>query len=279
MQSIVQERGAVRFPEFRGDRVHMLTVYRDKPLPVELKHWQLTFNDMLEGINTDGPVYLMIDQKAVKAGKFHRRRGIHIDGFWVPGTLLTGGRYPDKHGVWAGGHGHGQHRSDDDRPYPSPGFKAEPWERERPTPGFNSVGVTMQAAGGWHMSEQVTPGFKTREQLRQDRTQSDRNKRIRDRLKNIPKNAQSEIETFWPNETILLASDVPACRALVGEYEGPIGKGGDLTHLDLSHMREIMFEANKVYAGNVTFAHESLPVLHDCQRTVVRINVPGHIIH
>jgi hypothetical protein len=227
MQSIVQQLGEVRFPEFCGDRVHMLTVYRDKPLPVELKHWQLTFNDMLEGIDTDGPVYLMIDQKKVKAGKFHRRRGIHIDGFWVPGTVLQGS------------HGHGQHKSDD-RPYPAPGFKAQPWERERPAPGFNSIGVSLQN-GGDH-------GHRT-------------------------------VETFWPNETILLASDVPACRALVGEYEGEIGKGGDLSHLDLSHMQEIMFEANRVYAGNVTFAHESLPVLKDCERTVVRINVPGHIIH
>lgn len=235
MQSIVQQRGAVNFPSFNGDRIHMLTIDRDKPLPEVAKRWQQTIDDMLHGIDHDGPVYLMVDQKRVEAGKLHRRGGMHIDGFWVPGTLIAG----------MGGY---------------------------------DVGPKYSTMYAGHHTQVPTAGFKTdvqwEEDQRLDKAQRERNKKIRSRLKNIPKDAGK-----WPNETIILASNVPACRALVGDWGGIIGEGGDVSHLDLSHMHEIQLQAGIAYAGNVTFVHESLPVLHDCERTVVRINVPGHIIH
>lgn len=235
MQSIVQQRGAVNFPSFNGDRIHMLTIDRDKPLPEVAKRWQQTIDDMMHGIDHDGPVYLMVDQKRVEAGKLHRRGGMHIDGFWVPGTLIAG----------MGGY---------------------------------DVGPKYSTMYAGHHTQVPTAGFKTdvqwEEDQRLDKAQRERNKKIRSRLKNIPKDAGK-----WPNETIILASNVPACRALVGDWGGIIGEGGDVSHLDLSHMREIQMQAGIAYAGNVTFVHESLPVLHDCERTVVRINVPGHIIH
>lgn len=247
MQSIVQQRGAVNFPSFNGDRIHMLTIDRDKALPEVAKRWQQTIDDMLVGIDHDGPVYLMVDQKRVEAGKLHRRGGMHIDGFWVPGTLIAG----------MGGYDVGPKYS------------------------------TMQA--GKHINEIPTAGFKTdvqwEEDQRKDKAQRERNTKVRSRLKNIPKNADGKhghrVQPFsdWPNETIILASNVPACRALVGDWGGIIGEGGDVSHLDLSHMREIQMQAGIAYAGNVTFVHESLPVLFDCERTVVRLNVPGHIIH
>lgn len=235
MQSIVQQRGAVNFPSFNGDRIHMLTIDRDKPLPEVAKRWQQTIDDMMHGIDHDGPVYLMVDQKRVEAGKLHRRGGMHIDGFWVPGTLIAG----------MGGY---------------------------------DVGPKYSTMYAGHHTQVPTAGFKTdvqwEEDQRLDKAQRERNKKIRSRLKNIPKDAGK-----WPNETIILASNVPACRALVGDWGGIIGEGGDVSHLDLSYMREIQMQAGIAYAGNVTFVHESLPVLHDCERTVVRINVPGHIIH
>lgn len=76
-------------------------------------------------------------------------------------------------------------------------------------------------------------------------------------------------------EAIILASDIPACRGYLGAFLGPIGVGGDCDHLPIDHMWPIDLEPNTVYAGNVFFMHESLPVADDCQRTVVRINVPG----
>lgn len=256
MQSIVQQLGTVNFPSFNGDRIHMLTIDRDKPLPEVAKRWQQTIDDMMHGIDHDGPVYLMVDQKEVKANQLHRRGGLHIDGFWVPGTLITGAGYDS-------------------------------------SPKYSTMSAT-----GKHINEKVTPGFKTDRQWREDqdldKVQRERKRKIDERLKNIPKKDASggdewrtapawndpiNDEKLWPNETIILASNVPACRALVGEWGGIIGAGGDVTHLDLSHMREIQLQAGIAYAGNVTFVHESLPVLHDCQRTVVRINVPGHVLH
>lgn len=234
MQSIIQEVGAVKFAAHTGERVHMLGFHKEEGLPAHLSRWQETVDQMLTGIDTDLPIYLMIDQGHVKAGNPHRRPGLHIDGFWVPGTLLQAGR---------------------------------------------------------HLGESTTPGFKSDWQMEQEEQERRRNDRIKKINKRLPKRSQIDDleaagyvttgydEAGWPIEAIVLASNVAACRALVGEYDGKIGSGGDVTHLDLSHMREVMFEANRAYAGNVTFVHESLPVQFDCERTVVRLNVPGYVIH
>lgn len=77
-------------------------------------------------------------------------------------------------------------------------------------------------------------------------------------------------------ETLVLASNVEGCCAWVGAYFDKIGKGGDCTAVDVSHMRRIILKANTAYAGNVTMIHESIPILLNCERTLVRINVPHH---
>jgi hypothetical protein len=41
-------------------------------------------------------------------------------------------------------------------------------------------------------------------------------------------------------------------------------------------MRRIILKANTAYAGNVTMIHESIPIPLNCERTLVRINVPHH---
>lgn len=79
-------------------------------------------------------------------------------------------------------------------------------------------------------------------------------------------------------ELILLATDISACRAAVGEYSGLIKDGGDCSEIDVSGMDIVALEANRAYAGNVSFLHESTPVAFDCNRTVVRINVPRGVI-
>lgn len=79
----------------------------------------------------------------------------------------------------------------------------------------------------------------------------------------------------FSDEALVLASDVSACVAYVGSVNGHPKVGGDCSHLDLSRMEKVRLSAGKAYSGNVTMVHESLPIDFDCNRTLVRINVPG----
>jgi hypothetical protein len=76
-------------------------------------------------------------------------------------------------------------------------------------------------------------------------------------------------------EAIILASDVAAARAFIGEFDGVPGEGGDCRHIDTKSLIAVPMQAGIAYAGNVTLLHESMPVAADCLRTVVRLNVPG----
>lgn len=181
--SIVQQRGNLSFPEFTGERVYMRPFFKKQGLPLDLLRWQPTIDSMLEGIDTEGPIYLMVDQAPVKASDTHRRPGVHIDGNWVPSLL-----------------GHKTH---------------------------------------------VIPG------------------------------SHGHITEYMYDEAIILASDVSACVAYHGAWEGHVGKGGDCSHIDLTGLKSVQLERNQVYAGNVWMLHESVPVQADCRRTVVRLNVPG----
>ena len=99
--SYVEQRGKVNFPEFTAERVYMKEFYKEKGLPSELSRWQNTVDSMLEGVETDGPIYLMIDQGVVKGGTSHRRGGLHVDGYWNPRISAHGGT---KHfGSWKTG--------------------------------------------------------------------------------------------------------------------------------------------------------------------------------
>lgn len=84
----------------------------------------------------------------------------------------------------------------------------------------------------------------------------------------------SESDYSEPEGTLLAAS-VAACRCYVGEWEGPIGDGGDCSGVDVSSLRTIDCQHGRCYAGNVTMLHESIPVQRDGVRTLVRITVPG----
>jgi len=90
-QSIVQHLGAVTFPAFMAERVYMHEFRKESGLPVELQHWQPTVDAMLQQVDTDGPIYLMVDQKALVAGELHRRPGVHVDGYWHPALQAHGG--------------------------------------------------------------------------------------------------------------------------------------------------------------------------------------------
>lgn len=80
---------------------------------------------------------------------------------------------------------------------------------------------------------------------------------------------------FNPNELLILASDVMGCAAYLGSYHANhVGKGGDCSTIDLKAFDYMPLLANYAYIGTAATIHESLPVKQDCNRTLVRINVP-----
>ncbi len=81
--------------------------------------------------------------------------------------------------------------------------------------------------------------------------------------------------TYDQAEGIILASDVQGCRAYAGSFNGVPASGGDCAHVDLSGLEVVDCRPHRVYAGNVTMLHESLPIESGALRSLVRLNVPG----
>lgn len=212
-QSIVQARGHVTFPAFLVERIYMREFRLDIGLPADLQRWQPTVDAMLDGVDTDGPIYLMIDQGIVKAGTTQRRPGLHVDGYWIAADRAHGGHRLSAHGGIPG------HNS---RPAPTPHHR-----------GISLSGAWDDGGGRWNDCDFSTP------------------------------------------EATILASNITASRALVGQFQGSPREGGDCSHLDISGLTEVALQADRVYAGNVTMLHESLPVHVTCMRTLVRLTVPG----
>lgn len=80
---------------------------------------------------------------------------------------------------------------------------------------------------------------------------------------------------FDPSELLILASDVQGCAAYLGRYFiNDVRAGGDCSHMKLRKFKRVMLEPNIAYVCTVTTIHESIPIDHDCKRTLVRINVP-----
>lgn len=89
MKSIVKELGEVNFPSFEGEQYYMIPFFKRNGLPKHMSRWQETVDQMLVGVETDDPIYIMIDQGLVKKETSHRRPGVHIDGFWIPDVSNT----------------------------------------------------------------------------------------------------------------------------------------------------------------------------------------------
>ena len=49
---------------------------------------------MLSQVDTDQPIFLMVDQGVVKSKTSHRRPGPHIDGYWIEELQTHGGTKP-----------------------------------------------------------------------------------------------------------------------------------------------------------------------------------------
>ncbi len=93
-QSILDKRAVVPFPTFTGERIYMEPI-RDGKLPVHLARWAPTLDAMLAGMSTPSIVYLMIDQRALQAGEYHRRPGVHVDGYWDARVTAHRGGSPE----------------------------------------------------------------------------------------------------------------------------------------------------------------------------------------
>lgn len=79
-------------------------------------------------------------------------------------------------------------------------------------------------------------------------------------------------------ETLLLCLDMEGCVGYSGPWTGTIGKGGDVSHLNLTDLVKVRIPPNVVYAMNVYGIHESVPVKKSGARTLVRVNVPHHVL-
>ena len=80
---------------------------------------------------------------------------------------------------------------------------------------------------------------------------------------------------FSEPDALILASNVSAARAYLGEYDGPIGDGGEASRVDTTNMRIMPMQRNLTYFGTVGTLYESTRAYADSHRAVVRLNCPG----
>ncbi len=247
--SYVEQRNNVVFPSFNNERVYMLPFYKKNGLPSNLKHWQKTIDMMLENVETEDVIYLMIDQGYVKGNSYHRRPGVHIDGYWNPSLNGHGGHRIEMIGSHGGhrirmsGHNHesGSHSTSINTPS---GSHITNNGGHIITPNNNDIGGHSTKPFGGHTT--------------------------------TPKRRMGDVFlNDWEPEGLILASNLTAARAWNGFYDDMPKEGGDCSHIDLSSLKEIEMKAGYAYCGNVTMLHESTMIKEDSYRTVVRLNVPN----
>jgi hypothetical protein len=119
--------GTVQFPEWRGERHYMVPFTASVGPLGEVARFAVAVRQMLAGLSLDPnqECYLMVDERTVEPGAFHRRPGLHVDGYWHP-TLQCHG------GGGSGGHGYSP-PSPTPRPAPAP-------RRPRPAPAPKAPG-------------------------------------------------------------------------------------------------------------------------------------------
>lgn len=91
--SFVKTGSPVFFPEWQGERHYMVPFIAGQRLNGSIRRFQGTIDQMMAGVVVDPEqeCYLMVDEKEVGPGQFHRRPGLHVDGYWNPGTYSHGG--------------------------------------------------------------------------------------------------------------------------------------------------------------------------------------------
>jgi hypothetical protein len=147
--SHIETRGTVTFPEFTGERVYMRGFLQRDGLPADLVRWQPVVDSLLDGIETDQPIYIMVDEGFVRAGSAQRREGLHIDGYWNPG-LQAHGNDTGGHGSVPRGHGY----------VPPSGHRSIPaGHGHTPPSGHGSVPPSRHGSGAtaWHHADFKAP--------------------------------------------------------------------------------------------------------------------------
>lgn len=76
---------------------------------------------------------------------------------------------------------------------------------------------------------------------------------------------------------VLLLSNYASCLGWNGEFEGNVGLAGDCSYIKTNE--PFVLQSNKVYYGNSTFIHESIPVREDVYRILFRITLPRNHIY
>ncbi len=177
MKSRIVRTGTIAaFPAHTGERVYMEPFRQRDGLPASLRRWQPVVDAMLAGVETDGPIYLMVHQGTVDRGGTLRRPGPHVDGDWIAAT--------NRHGDPPLPPGH-------TNPAPSPGGHRNPMHQR---------------------------------------------------------------------ELVILTSDVYGCDALLGDYTGRFGIGGDCADtVDLTALARYPMQPFGIYRGNVYTVHEAIP--------------------
>lgn len=215
--------GPVEFPEgVEPERVYMVP-FRPGEFPADLGRWDETIAAMLRGVTVPDVAYLMIDRSFVRAGAFHRRSGLHVDGNWIPEIQAHGGG-----GGMPAHHNH---------------TPSVPSHHRHPNADF---------PGGGHRHRDPIPAGHIH-----------------------PSRSPGHLHGGYRPEMIILASDVAACRALIGEFDGDPAADGDCSHVDIGGCSSLRLEAGRAYYGNVTLLHETLSVDQSVLRTLVRLNIPG----
>jgi hypothetical protein len=82
-----------------------------------------------------------------------------------------------------------------------------------------------------------------------------------------------------PKGGMIIASNYSACRGWLGDFNGEIRQGGDISHLTtgLVNNSSFILKPNQIYYGNSQFVHESLPVTQNVNRQLVRITLPNSL--
>lgn len=83
--SVMQKRGRVELPVWKGERHYMIPFQQRQGLPDFIGRFQPAVDAMLAGIETKHDIYIMIDESEVFAGRSQRRPGVHVDGYWIDG--------------------------------------------------------------------------------------------------------------------------------------------------------------------------------------------------
>lgn len=88
----------------------------------------------------------------------------------------------------------------------------------------------------------------------------------------------SHLSTYYAKTGgLVLASSYSACAGWAGDFDGIPGRGGDCENIDVSNLAYFKLKANKLYFGNSTFIHESIPLDRSVKRQLFRITLPSDI--